>query len=91
MILHTIMDSLREDGTREINHHGSTITVGNIESKDAGDKLFKKVSSPTYQAMTQTNEKQKVDATKDFYDRAQVRRVRCLKLGEFAGFKCYEN
>ena len=62
-MLHTFMDCLREDGSREINHHGQTIAVG------GGDqKLFQKTNTfhgediPTYQDMTQRNEKDLVEA-----------------------------
>ena len=33
VLLHTYMDSLREDSDREINHHGKSIDVAPVESK----------------------------------------------------------
>ena len=34
------MDCLREDGMREVNHHGRSVAVGEMmaEDKDAGDR-----------------------------------------------------
>ena len=40
VLLHTFMDCLREDGMREVNHHGRSVAVGDMmaEDKDAGDR-----------------------------------------------------
>ena len=82
-MLHTFMDSLREDGNRQINHHGQTISMDN--------GLIKKnrVSSaiPTYEDMTQRDEKELVEARRAFYDQAITQRLDYLKLGEFAAKK----
>ena len=73
------MDSLREDGNREINHHGQIRSIDN-------QKLFQKTDNlmPTYESMTQRNEKDLVAARKTFYDNAQYR-VDYLTIGMFAG------
>ena len=83
-MLHTFMDSLREDGNRQINHHGQTISMEN------GNIKKNKVSSaevPTYEDMTQRDEKELVDARRAFYDQAINQRPDYLKLGEFAAKK----
>ena len=46
-MLHTFMDYLREEGTREINHHGQTVTVGD---GDGEEKLFQKSGKVGYDA-----------------------------------------
>ena len=82
-MLHTLMDSLREDGNRQINHHGQTISMENRNIKKNN------VSSvvPTYEDMTQRDEKELVDARRAFYDQAITQRLDYLKLGEFAAKK----
>ena len=85
-MLHTFMDSLREDGNRQINHHGQTISMEN------GNVKKNRVSSvmggvPTYEDMTQRDEKELVEARRAFYDQAVTQRVDYLKLGEFAAKK----
>ena len=77
------MDSLREDGNRQINHHGQTISMENGKIKKNN------VSSvvPTYEDMTQRDEKELVDARRAFYDQAITQRLNYLKLGEFAAKK----
>ena len=77
------MDSLREDGNRQINHHGQTISMENGLTKK------NRVSSavPTYEDMTQRDEKELVEARRAFYDQAITQRVDYLKLGEFAAKK----
>ena len=82
VILHTFMDSLRDDGNREINHHG---VARSIENQN-GQQLFQKKqnSIPTYENMTQRNEKELVEARKTFYENAQYR-VDYLTIGMFAG------
>ena len=82
-MLHTFMDSLREDGNRQINHHGQTISMENGLTKQ------NRVSSaiPTYEDMTQRDEKELVEARRAFYDQAITQRLDYLKLGEFAAKK----
>ena len=85
-MLHTFMDTLREEETREINHHGKTISVNGKESDK--EKLFQKTLTigdlPTYNDMTQRNEKELVEARKLFYDKAKFN-VRLLFIGQQAG------
>ena len=45
VLLHTSMDMMRNDGEREINHHGTTITVG--EAEDTNDKMVGETLKPT--------------------------------------------
>ena len=35
VLVHTYMDTLRNDEEREINHHGKTITVGENEAEES--------------------------------------------------------
>ena len=83
-MLHTFMDSLREDGYRQINHHGQTLSLGNSNQKN-------RVSSvemiPSYKDMTQRDEKELVQARKAFYEQATTHRLDNLKIGEFAAKK----
>ena len=83
-MLHTFMDSLREDGYRQINHHGQTLSLGNSNQKN-------RVSSvemiPSYKDMTQRDEKELVQARKAFYEQATTHRLDYLKIGEFAAKK----
>ena len=41
VLLHTYMDTLRNDEEREINHHGKTITIGeeNEDGQGGGNKI----------------------------------------------------
>ena len=34
VLLHTCMDMMRNDGEREINHHGTTIAVGGVDKEN---------------------------------------------------------
>ena len=89
VMLHTFMDCLREDGSREINHHGKTVTVS-----DGGDKMFQRTNKvttsddiPTFEAMTQRNEKDLVEARKGFYANAITFKINYLKICQFAAMK----
>ena len=89
VMLHTFMDCLREDGSREINHHGKTVTV-----TDGGDKMFQRTNKvttsddiPTFEAMTQRNEKDLVEARKEFYQRVVTFRMDYLEFCQFAAKK----
>ena len=95
VLLHTFMDSMRQEDDREINHHGVVRTVGEkTERKVLKDNLVTPVtpaetvcggdSLPTYQDMTQRDEKSLVEARKVFYEKARIK-VRLLSLGEIAG------
>ena len=81
VLLHTYMDSLREDEDREINHHGTPLEV----SSDGGtakdeEELFQKNKKiimpepelPTLSNMVAKNEKAQMKARKQFYDKAKV-------------------
>ena len=50
------------------------------------DRLLK---SPTYNEMTQRNEKDLVEARRTFYQRAKVE-VNMLQVGEFAGKQLFD-
>ena len=82
------MDTLREEEAREINHHGKTISVNGTESDK--EKLFQKTLTideiPTYNDMTQRNEKELVQARKVFYEQAKFN-VRLLSIGQLAAKK----
>ena len=43
VLLHTYMDTLRNDDDREINHHGKTITINddNVNEDTSGGKTIK--------------------------------------------------
>ena len=85
-MLHTFMDSLREDGNRQVNHHGQTISMenGNVKKNRVSSVMG---GAPTYEDMTQRDEKELVEARRAFYDQAVTQRVDYLKLGEFAAKK----
>ena len=85
VLVHTLIDFNRKDGGeegegREINHHGTIITVGADSAKGKGstvdleleDELFKKRNKKDDQkndkAKIQVDEKKMVKARKDFYD-----------------------
>ena len=39
VLIHTYMDTLRNDEDREINHHGNTITIGENELEENSGEL----------------------------------------------------
>lgn len=94
VLLHTYMDSLREDEDREINHHGTPLEV----SSDGGtakdeDELFQKNKKiimpepelPTLSNMVAKNEKTQMKARKQFYDKAKVNKEHlqtCENIGK---------
>ena len=88
LLLHTFMDNMRQEGDREINHHGVVRTVQeNKERKVLRDNLVTPVideAVPTYHNMTQRDEKSLVEARKAFYDNA-ITRDTLLNIGENAG------
>ena len=85
-MLHTFMDNLREDGNRQINHHGKKISIGKGESKK-NQATNVEVAHPTYKDMIQRNERDLVEARKVWYDHAETKRMNYLKFGEFAAKK----
>jgi hypothetical protein len=40
VLLHTFMDCMREEGEREVNHHGQAVNVGKSEENGRLDTLF---------------------------------------------------
>ena len=83
-MLHTFMDSLREDGNRQINHHGKMISIGESKKNQVTNV---EEAHPTYKDMTQRNEKELVEARKVWYDHAETKRMNALKFAEFASKK----
>ena len=85
-MLHTFMDSLREDGNRQINHHGQTISMenGNVKKNRVSSVIG---GAPTYEDMTQRDEKELVEARRAFYEQAITKRFDFLQAGEFAAKK----
>ena len=84
VLIHTYMDTLRNDEDREINHHGKTIQV-NDENGDKTESnavikvaflslyLINKVLKvlPANAALVSVNEKVELDAQKDFYEKIE--------------------
>ena len=68
VLIHTYMDTLRNDEDREINHHGKTIQV-----KDQNDETgsITKVL-PTNAALVSVNEKVELEAQKAFYEKLEA-------------------
>ena len=84
VLIHTYMDTLRNDEDREINHHGKTIQVNdeNGEETDSNsvlkvaflslyliDKVLKVL--PANAALVSVNEKVELDAQKAFYEKIE--------------------
>ena len=89
VLLHTFMDSMRQEDDREINHHGVVRAVGEkTERRVLRDNLVTPLdhddTPPTYHDMTQRDERSLVEARKAFYDNAKIK-VRLLKIGDTAG------
>ena len=81
VLIHTYMDTLRNDDEREINHHGKTIQVNDESgSKENTDSIVKVV--PFNAALVSVNEKVELDAQKTFYEKieAEMGRKRSKKL-----------
>ena len=73
VMLHTFMECLKDDDNREVNHHGSLMTID-----EKGNKIFK---------MTNTNNKMMVEREKkqrDFFCAMPSYTVDYLKLSQFA-------
>ena len=84
VLIHTYMDTLRNDEDREINHHGKTIQV-NDENEDKTESnsvikvvflslyLINKVVKvlPAKAALVSVNEKVELDAQKAFYEKIE--------------------
>ena len=87
---------IQSNKCREINHHGKSVKVGDVE-KD--EKLFVKTINvedsngniaPTYENMTSTNELIEQGALKTFYENAIIEE-KFLKTGEFLGIYIFKN
>ena len=74
VLLHTLIDSLREETDREVNHHGQSTKVEPMpESKKQSPNL--KMS-----ALIQRNEKMEVLARKELYESFKTSKLRALQL-----------
>ena len=68
VLIHTYMDTLRNDEDREINHHGKTIQV-----KDQNDETGSTTKVlPTNAALVSVNEKVELEAQKAFYEKLEA-------------------
>ena len=68
VLIHTYMDTLRNDEDREINHHGKTIQVN---EQNIGTGSTTKVL-PTNAALVSVNEKVELEAQKAFYEKLEA-------------------
>ena len=68
VLIHTYMDTLRNDDDREINHHGKTIQVN---EQNIGTGSTTKVL-PTNAALVSVNEKVELEAQKAFYEKLEA-------------------
>jgi hypothetical protein len=71
VLLHTYIDSLREDGERDVNHHGKSVKVspkhpGNVNVRDA--------------RLVDRNERLEVEARRRYYDKATARNELLLRI-----------
>ena len=84
VLIHTYMDTLRNDEDREINHHGKTIQVNDENGDNMDSDSVIKVSLlmltfyylkmqvlPANAALVSVNEKVELDAQKAFYDKIE--------------------
>ena len=67
VLLHTAMDMMRNDGEREINHHGTTIKPNNDEENNDDDANITKVLPIKNLDLISRNEETKVTALKIHY------------------------
>lgn len=87
VLLHTYMDNLRDDGDREINHHGTLLPAE--EKKDVSEKneLFK--PSKKKMDLISRNEKIQVEALRQRYKDVMVKEKNKLKLQRLKFFSFY--
>lgn len=64
VLIHTYMDTLRNDEDREINHHGKAIQIN--EEKQAGSMIQ---VAPAKMALVSVNEEEERRAQKEFYEK----------------------
>ena len=84
VLIHTYMDTLRDDEDREINHHGKTVSInGEPEEKEQGGISIKVIVvnhsgeitscstkvKPANMNLVSVNEKEELKAQKEFYDK----------------------
>ena len=79
VLLHTWMDTLRQDEKREVNHHG--------KPRSAKQKKGVTIVQPHDSSLVHRDEKVQVNALRDWYREAQ-RNEKYLRFGKFIGRKC---
>lgn len=72
VLVHTYMDSLRNDDDREINHHGRPVEVGEQDSRRGSSVV--KVAPVSGKDLVAVNEQVQLKALKSFYERADQKR-----------------
>jgi len=68
VLVHSYMDTLREDEDREINHHGRPVEVGEAENLPSNAVMIKVAGKD----LVSVDEKVQQKALKSFYDRVDV-------------------
>merc|ERR1712203_15604 len=71
VLLHTYMDTLRNDDDREINHHGKTITI-NEDNEENNDENGGKTIKVKPASLVSVNEKEELDAQREFYKKIEM-------------------
>ena len=86
VLLHTYMDTLRNDEDREINHHGKTITIGELNEDEQNDgrtiqvprkrlnflNILERLNLKVKPAnLVSVNEKVELEAQKEFYKKIE--------------------
>merc|ERR1711874_230525 len=79
VLVHTYMDTLREDEDREINHHGKTVFI-NCEPEENEHARIK--VKPAIMNLVSVNKKEELKAQKVFHEKidAQMRALNMRKL-----------
>ena len=93
VLIHTYMDTLRDDEDREINHHGETVFINGEqeENQQAGIKVYYSLRinnnaeykvKPAIMNLVSVNKKEELKAQKVFYEKidAQMRAKNMRKL-----------
>merc|ERR1712098_110255 len=70
VLLHTYMDTLRNDDDREINHHGKTITI-NDDTEDNDENGTKTIKVKPANLVS-VNEKEELEAQREFYKKIEM-------------------
>ena len=85
VLLHTYMDTLRNDDEREINHHGKAIAIDDKEDVDGNTIKVNNTNhidrenitgvseqvKPAHMALVSVNEQEEMKAQKAFYDKIE--------------------